>query len=259
MSVCVCVYLCQSVFLSYLFFSLCIFLGHPSASIRNSNSTTIKNSSIHPSIHIYYPSNLYPITTCSLSITMAEKTILFTLPKFNSTNWFEWKKQVETFLMLGSLDEVIDAGVNPVGKKDAGWIEKDRKAYAYIFFPVEPNYRAPILDIKSGRVAWNKLFSEHEKTMRRRALGFDNNSIRYLITPLSASQFSLTQSPLLLDSSCPLVTSWMTSKSVTSCSSDFTSRGHQFVLRSPFVKNPRNPKSRRSLLCSNNSKQTNHY
>ena len=94
---------------------------------------------------------------------MTEKTILFTLPKFNGTNWFEWKKQVETFLMLGSLDEVIDAGVDSVGKKDAGWIEKDRKAYAYIFFLVEPNYRAPILDIKSGREAWNKLVSEHEK------------------------------------------------------------------------------------------------
>jgi hypothetical protein len=35
--------------------------------------------------------------------------------------------------------------------------------YAYIFFLVEPNYRAPILDIKSGREAWNKLVSEHEK------------------------------------------------------------------------------------------------
>ena len=185
MSVCVCVYLCQSVFPSHLFFFLCIFLEHPSASIRNSNSTTIKNPSIHPfihpsihpSIHIYYPSSLYSITTCSLSITMTEKTILFTLPKFNGTNWFEWKKQVETFLMLGSLDEVIDAGVDSVGKKDAGWIEKDRKAYAYIFFLVEPNYRALILDIKSGREAWNKLVSEHEKDNAKTRIASANSGL----------------------------------------------------------------------------------
>jgi hypothetical protein len=35
--------------------------------------------------------------------------------------------------------------------------------YAYIFFLVEPNCRAPILDLKSGREAWKKLVSEHEK------------------------------------------------------------------------------------------------
>ena len=92
-----------------------------------------------------------------------EKAILSGLPKFNGSNWFEWKKEAETFLMLASLDEVIDAGVVPTDKKAAEWITKDRKVYAYIFFLVEPNYRAPILDIKSGREAWNKLVSEHEK------------------------------------------------------------------------------------------------
>jgi hypothetical protein len=91
-----------------------------------------------------------------------EKAILSSLPKFNGTNWFEWKKEAETFLMLASLDGVIDAKEVP-DTKAAEWTVKDRKVYAYIFFLVEPNYRAPILDIKSGREAWNKLVSEHEK------------------------------------------------------------------------------------------------
>ena len=90
-------------------------------------------------------------------------SILSSLPKFNGSNWFEWKKEVETFLMLASLDGVIDAEEVPTEAKAPEWAVKDRKAYAYIFFLVEPNYRAPILDIKSGREAWNKLVSEHEK------------------------------------------------------------------------------------------------
>jgi hypothetical protein len=90
-------------------------------------------------------------------------SILSSLPKFNGSNWFEWKKEVETFLMLASLDGVIDAEEVPTEAKAPEWAAKDRKAYAYIFFLVEPNYRAPILDIKSGREAWNKLVSEHEK------------------------------------------------------------------------------------------------
>lgn len=64
--------------------------------------------------------------------------------------------------MLASLDGVIDDKEVP-DSKAADWIAKDRKVYAYIFFLVEPNYRAPILDIKSGREAWKKLVSEYEK------------------------------------------------------------------------------------------------
>jgi len=94
---------------------------------------------------------------------MADRTILATLPKLNGTNWFEWKKEAETFLLLAGLDGTIDAEEVPTGAKAAEWTTKDRKTYAYLFFLIEPNYRAPIIDIKSGREAWKKLVSEYEK------------------------------------------------------------------------------------------------
>jgi hypothetical protein len=100
---------------------------------------------------------------------MADKAILATLPKLNGSNWFEWKKEAETFLLLAGLDGIIDAEDVPTGAKATEWNVKDRKTYAYFFFRIEPNYRAPIIDIKSGREAWKKLVAEYEKdsaTMR---------------------------------------------------------------------------------------------
>jgi hypothetical protein len=39
----------------------------------------------------------------------------------------------------------------------------DKKAYAYIWFLVEPDIRYTIIEIKSGREAWAALEAEHEK------------------------------------------------------------------------------------------------
>src|ERR1700733_13103611 len=94
---------------------------------------------------------------------MADKAILATLPKLNGSNWFEWKKEAETFLLLTGLDGTIDTEDVPTGTKATKWAAKDHKTYAYLFFLIEPNYRAPIIDIKSGREAWKKLVSEYEK------------------------------------------------------------------------------------------------
>ena len=94
---------------------------------------------------------------------MTDKAILASLPKLNGSNWFEWKKEAETFLLLAGLDGIIDAEEIPTGTKAAEWTAKDRKTYAYLFFLIELNYRAPIIDIKSGREAWKKLVSEYEK------------------------------------------------------------------------------------------------
>jgi gag-polypeptide of LTR copia-type len=94
---------------------------------------------------------------------MADKAILSTLPKLNGSNWFEWKKEAETFLLLAGLDGIIDAEDIPTGTKAAEWTVKDRKTYAYLFFLIEPNYRAPIIEIKSRREAWKKLVAEYEK------------------------------------------------------------------------------------------------
>jgi len=94
---------------------------------------------------------------------MTDKAILASLPKLNGSNWFEWKKEAETFLLLAGLDGIIDAEEVPTGAKAAEWTTKDRKTYAYLFFLIEPNYRAPIIDFKSGREAWKKLVTEYEK------------------------------------------------------------------------------------------------
>jgi hypothetical protein len=45
----------------------------------------------------------------------------------------------------------------------AASIKCDKKAYAHIWFLVEPNCRDSIVDIKSGRDAWAALKAEHEK------------------------------------------------------------------------------------------------
>ena len=91
---------------------------------------------------------------------MADKAVLATLPKLSGSNWLEWKKEAETFLMLAGLDGIIDA---EEALTTAKWTAKDRKTYAYLFFLIELNYRAPIIDMKSGREAWKKLVSEYEK------------------------------------------------------------------------------------------------
>ena len=49
---------------------------------------------------------------------MADKAILATLPKLNGSNWFEWKKEVETFLLLVGLDGIIDAEDVPTRAKE---------------------------------------------------------------------------------------------------------------------------------------------
>ena len=81
---------------------------------------------------------------------MADKVILTTLPKLNDSNWFEWKKEAKTFLLLTGLDaEEVPTGVKAV----SGWTAKDCKMYVYLFFLIEPIYCAPIIDIKSGQEA----------------------------------------------------------------------------------------------------------
>jgi hypothetical protein len=94
---------------------------------------------------------------------MADRAILATLPKLNGSNWFEWKKEAETFLLLVGLDGTIDAEEVPTGAKAAEWMAKDCKTYAYLFFLIELNYHAPIIDIKSGCDAWKKLVTEYKK------------------------------------------------------------------------------------------------
>jgi hypothetical protein len=94
---------------------------------------------------------------------MADKVILATLPKLNGSNWFEWKKEAETFLLLAGLDGIIDAKDIPTGAKATKWNAKDHKTYAYLFFFIKLNYHVPIINIKSSHKAWKKLVARYEK------------------------------------------------------------------------------------------------
>src|SRR5882762_5633780 len=123
---------------------------------------------------------------------MADRAILATLPKLNGSNWFEWKKEAETFLLLAGLDGTIDAEEVPTGAKAAEWMAKDRKIYAYLFFLIEPNYRAPIINIKSGCDTWKSLLPSTKRTVPQHAWHFVNNYIRSRTTPLSVSRCLLT-------------------------------------------------------------------
>ena len=89
-------------------------------------------------------------TTQHQYILMTDKAILTSLLKLNGLNWFKWKKEVETFLLLAGLDGIIDAKEVPTGAKATEWMTKDRKTYMYLFFLIKPNYCTPIIDFKSG-------------------------------------------------------------------------------------------------------------
>ena len=89
-----------------------------------------------------------------LHLSMAYRAILATLPKLDGSNWFEWKKEAETILLLAGLDRIIDAADTPTGSKATEWNSKDCKLYVYLFFLIKPNYYAPIIEIKSSQEAW---------------------------------------------------------------------------------------------------------
>ena len=48
---------------------------------------------------------------------MTDKAILASLLKLNGSNWFKWKKEAETFLLLAGLDGIIDAEDVPMRAK----------------------------------------------------------------------------------------------------------------------------------------------
>lgn len=94
------------------------------------------------------------------------KGLLGSIAKLNGSNWFEWSKEAETLVMLSGLDGILDAADDDVpttATKLAEWNTNDRKIYAYLYFIIEPNYRSPIVELKSGRLAWAKLKSVYEK------------------------------------------------------------------------------------------------
>lgn len=87
------------------------------------------------------------------------------LPKLTGNNWYEWKKEVETYCMLIGCGEHLSSE-KPGGEKVSvisEWEKIDQKVYAVIWFLVDPNHRSPIVATKSGKEAWDSLIAEYQK------------------------------------------------------------------------------------------------
>ena len=125
--------------------------------------------------------SLHHLFNCS-HLLMAERAIIHSLLKLNGSNWFEWKKETETFLLLAGLHGIIDAVEAPTGAKAAGnQTTKDHKMYTYLFFLIEPNYHAPIINVNSG---W---------TVPQCAWHSTNNPIHLCMTLLSVSSLEISR------------------------------------------------------------------
>ena len=91
----------------------------------------------------------------------ANKTILASIAKLDGQNWHTWSKETESYLTMEDLWDIVDpADAIPTA---AAALKRDKKAYAHIWFLVEPNSRDAIVELKSGREAWAALKTEHEK------------------------------------------------------------------------------------------------
>ena len=91
----------------------------------------------------------------------SSKTILASITKLNGQNWHTWSKETEAYLTMEEFWELVDP-TEAIPTSTAA-LKRDKKAYAYIWFLVEPNSWDSIIKIKSGREAWAALKAEHEK------------------------------------------------------------------------------------------------
>jgi len=91
----------------------------------------------------------------------SSKTILASIAKLNGQNWHTWSKETESYLTMEDFWELVDP-LEAIPTAAAA-LKRDKKAYAHIWFLVEPDFRDTIVEIKSGREAWAALNAEHEK------------------------------------------------------------------------------------------------
>jgi len=91
----------------------------------------------------------------------SSKTILASITKLNGQNWHTWSKETEAYFTMEEFWELMDP--TEAIPTSAAALKRNKKAYAYIWFLVEPNSRDSIIEIKSGQEAWAALKAEHEK------------------------------------------------------------------------------------------------
>ena len=141
---------------------------------------------------------------------MADKVILTTLPKLNESNWFEWKKEAETFLLLAGLDaEEIPTGAKAV-MIGLQMITKHMCTISSLLSQIT----VPLL-LTSDPV--EKLGqSLLRRTVPQHAWYFANNYIHSCMIPLLVLWCSLMPFFQLFNNSALLVINWTTSKLLTS-------------------------------------------
>jgi len=107
-----------------------------------------------------------------------------TLPKLTGDNWYEWKKEIETyFLLIGCGGHV--GSTRPLDEKRLEWDTLDQKVYAIIWFHLDPSHRSSIITTNSGKEAWTIIVTEYQK---------DSPTNRIL---LRRQFYSLTHDPAL--------------------------------------------------------------
>ena len=67
----------------------------------------------------------------------SSKTILASIVKLNGQNWHTWSKETEAYLTMEEFWELVDP-TEAIPTSTAA-LKRDKKAYAYIWFLVEPN------------------------------------------------------------------------------------------------------------------------
>jgi hypothetical protein len=167
----ICVFLCFSVPVHSLdrdlSVSFCVFLCFFCVCLRFQQETIhfalpiITKTSSHclPTIfpapyQAYYI--IFPAIIMSLS-----KTILASILKLNNQNWHTWSKETKAYLTMEEFWELVDP--TEIAPTSVANIKHDKKAYAHIWFLVEPNCWDSIVNIKSGHDAWAALKAEHKK------------------------------------------------------------------------------------------------
>jgi hypothetical protein len=91
----------------------------------------------------------------------SSKTILTLITKLNGQNWHTWSKETEAYLTMEEFWELIDpAEAAPTSVAN---LKRDKRAYAHIWFLVEPNCWDTIIELKLGCESWAALKAKHKK------------------------------------------------------------------------------------------------
>ena len=91
-----------------------------------------------------------------------DRAIMANLLKLTGDNWYEWKKEIETyFLLIGCGGHV--GSTRSLDEKRSEWDTLDQKVYAIIWFLIDPSHRSSIITTNSGKEAWTKIVTEYQK------------------------------------------------------------------------------------------------